>query len=136
MHHLSFLFVYYAVHVLLCVFTFQARSVLWCPLRFPHKTMLGSSLPPVVYRRAHVLFTLFVFVCAYWCPTHIVFLFWFSPSSVSYVVDFSRMSSFDCPVDILWRLCINIKYVCTVEAYLPICFDSAYVLYLSYNFKS
>jgi hypothetical protein len=35
-------------------------------------TMFGSSLPQVVYRRAHVLFTLFVFLCAYWCPTHIV----------------------------------------------------------------
>jgi len=23
-------------------------SVLWCPLRFPHKTMFGSSLPPIV----------------------------------------------------------------------------------------
>ena len=33
-------------------------------LRFPHKkTMFGSSLPPVVCMRAHVLFTLFVLVC-------------------------------------------------------------------------
>ena len=24
--------------------------MLWCPLRFPHKTMLGSSSPPVVCR--------------------------------------------------------------------------------------
>jgi hypothetical protein len=35
-------------------------------------TMFGSSLPPVVCKRAHVLFTLFVFVCVYWCPTHIM----------------------------------------------------------------
>ena len=34
--------------------------------------MFGSSLPPVVCRRAHVLFTLFVFVCALRCPRHIV----------------------------------------------------------------
>jgi hypothetical protein len=27
------------------------------------KTMFGSSLPPVVCRRDHVLFTLFVFTC-------------------------------------------------------------------------
>ena len=27
------------------------------------KTMIGSSFPTVVCRRAHVLFTLFVFVC-------------------------------------------------------------------------
>jgi hypothetical protein len=29
------------------------------------KTMFGSSLPPVVCRRDHVLFTLFVFVCIF-----------------------------------------------------------------------
>ena len=34
--------------------------------------MFGSSLPPVVCRRAYVLFTLFVFVCTWWCPPHIV----------------------------------------------------------------
>jgi hypothetical protein len=39
-------------------------SVLWRPLKFPHKKMFGSSLPPVVWMRVHVLFTLFVFVCA------------------------------------------------------------------------
>ena len=40
------------------------RFVLWCPLRFPHKkTIFGSYLPPVVCRRVHVLFALFVLVC-------------------------------------------------------------------------
>ena len=38
--------------------------VFWCPLRFLHKTMFGSSLPAVVCRRARDLLTLFVFVCA------------------------------------------------------------------------
>ena len=52
-------------------------SVLWCPLRCPNKTMLGSFLPPVVCRRAHVLFTLFVFVYIQWCLTHIVLCFCF-----------------------------------------------------------
>jgi hypothetical protein len=41
--------------VLLCVFTFRVRI----------KTMLGSSLPTVGFRRDHVLFTLIVFVCIY-----------------------------------------------------------------------
>ena len=50
-------------------------SVLWCPLPFPHKTMFGLSLPLVVCRRAHVLYTSFVFVCLKWCPTHIVLCF-------------------------------------------------------------
>ena len=35
-----------------------------CPVRLPHKTMFGSSLPPVICKRDHVLFTLFAFVCA------------------------------------------------------------------------
>ena len=50
-----------------------------CDVRynFRIKTMFGSSLSPVVCRSAHVLFTLFVFVCAYWCPTHIVLCFYF-----------------------------------------------------------
>jgi hypothetical protein len=47
-------------------------------------------------RVAHVLFTLFVFVCVhvYWCPTHIVlcFLFYLSSSCVHYVASFSGMS--------------------------------------------
>ena len=38
-------------------------SVLWYPLRFHIKTIFGSSLPPFVFRRAYVLFTLFVFAC-------------------------------------------------------------------------
>jgi hypothetical protein len=32
--------------------------------------MFSSSLPPIVCRRAHVLFTLFVFVCS--CALHIL----------------------------------------------------------------
>ena len=41
--------------------------------------MLGSPLPQIVCRRAHVLFTLFVFDYVLWCSTHIVFsvLFFF-----------------------------------------------------------
>jgi hypothetical protein len=54
-------------------------SVLWCSLRFAHNTMFGSSSSLVFCRRAHVLFTLYryVFVCAWWCPTHIVLCFCF-----------------------------------------------------------
>jgi hypothetical protein len=39
--------------------------------------MFGSSLLQVVCRKAHVLFTLFVFVCVCWCPMHIVLWFCF-----------------------------------------------------------
>jgi hypothetical protein len=50
-------------------------SVVLCPLRSPHKTTFGWSLPRVVCRKAHVLFTLYVFVCVQRCPTHIVLCF-------------------------------------------------------------
>jgi hypothetical protein len=45
------------------------------------KMMFCSSLLPVVCRRAHVLFTLFMFVCIQWCLTHIVLCFLFCLSS-------------------------------------------------------
>ena len=44
----------------LYVFTFLV------PLRFPRETMFGLSLPPIVCRRAHVLYTLSVFIFSYW----------------------------------------------------------------------
>ena len=52
----------------ICVFTFL---VLCSDLRskFRIKKIFGLSLPPVVCRRPHVLFMLFVFACAQWCPT-------------------------------------------------------------------
>ena len=34
--------------------------------------MFSSSLSPVVSRRTHVIFTIFVCVCVWWCPTQIV----------------------------------------------------------------
>jgi hypothetical protein len=55
--------------VLLCVFTFLVPC---CGvLRFLYKMMFGLSLSQVVYKKTHVLFTLFVFLCVE-CPTHIV----------------------------------------------------------------
>ena len=74
-----------------------ASEVLWCPLQFPHKTMFGSSLSPVVSRRALDLFTLLVFV--YSGVQHILclFLFCFSSPYVPYVPSFSWLFIFDCP---------------------------------------
>ena len=43
---------------------------------FHMKTMFGSSLPPVVCRREHIL-RFVVFACLWWGPTHIVFGFCF-----------------------------------------------------------
>ena len=71
---------------------------------------LCLSLPPVVCRRAHVLFTFFVFVCGVQhiclvclllaCPvllsvSHIVFLFFFRFSCAPYVAIFSGLTIFD-----------------------------------------
>jgi hypothetical protein len=44
--------------------------------------MFGSSLPPVVGKRAHVFFMLFVFVCLLLCPTLIVLCFFTLSSSM------------------------------------------------------
>jgi hypothetical protein len=74
-------------------------SMLWCPLRFPHKTMFCSSLPPVVCMRVHVLFTLFVFICIQWCPTHIVL--WFFSVLCTLCCQFLWIVPFDCPYGIL-----------------------------------
>ena len=53
------------------------NSVLYiCDVRYDFriKTMLGSSVSPVVCRKIHVLFTLFELACAKWCPTYIIML--------------------------------------------------------------
>jgi hypothetical protein len=85
-------FFFFFFFVLFCVFTFWVRC---CDVRynFSIKKMFGSSLPPVACRRAHVLFTLFVFVCIYWCPTHIVLCFCFVfLRLVAYVASFYGLS--------------------------------------------
>jgi hypothetical protein len=57
---------YYPFSFLCChiMCLYVLSSLLWCLLRFPYQTISGSSLHPVVCRRAHIVFTLFVFVCA------------------------------------------------------------------------
>ena len=73
--------------------------------------MFGSSLPPVVCRRAHVLFTLCIFVCLQWCPTHIVLCFCFVFLRLMYPV---LPVSLDCPFLIATAI-----------------FSDVYVLYIS-----
>ena len=77
-----FIFVVFCA-VLLCVFTFWVPC---CDVRYDFciQPMLGSSLPPIICGRNHVLFELFVFVYVYGCPTHIV-------------ASFSGLSIFDSP---------------------------------------
>ena len=94
--HLDHLFQFSVV--LLYVFTIWLPS---CDVRYDFRieTMFGSSLPPVVCRMSHLLFTLFVIVCALWCPTHIVLCFRsvFSSSCVLYIASFSGLFMFLLP---------------------------------------
>ena len=53
--------------VLLCCFMFWFP---WCDVRCDFNIKLNFMLPPAVCRRVHVLFTLCVFVCLFWCKTH------------------------------------------------------------------
>ena len=50
------------------------------------------------------VYTLFVFVCTYWCPVQsccVMFLFCLSSSCIPYVASFSGLSIFDCRFDVL-----------------------------------
>ena len=69
---------------------------------FHIETMLGSSLSPVVCRRGHVWYTLFVFVCVWWW--RVVFLLCLSSFCVRYVASFSGLSIFDYTFGVLKRL--------------------------------
>ena len=70
--------------------------------------LFGLSLPLVVCRRAHVLFTLFVFASAQWCPNHIVLCFCFVFHRL--IASFSGFSICDCPSGILQRLFNLLSY--------------------------
>jgi hypothetical protein len=80
--------------VLFCVFTFWVPC---CDVRYDFriKTMFCSFLPPVVCRRAQVLFTLFVLVSNTYC---VVFLFCLSWSDAPYVASFPGLSPFWLPL--------------------------------------
>ena len=64
----------YCVVFLFCRFSAFTFWVPCCDVRYDFriKAMFGSSLSPFVCKRAHILFTLFVFACVKWWPTHIV----------------------------------------------------------------
>ena len=102
--------------------------VLWCPLQFPH---FGSYSPPVVCRKAHVLFTLYVIVCVQCCPTHIVlcFCFGFYSSCVPYVACFSVFFFVLCTICCQF-LCVFLRLVYPM---LPVslCFSSSCVPYVA-----
>ena len=79
-----------------CVYAFMPfyvlSFVLWCPLRYSHKTMFSSSLRPVDCRMARVLFILFTLFLV--VSTHMVLCFFF----FVIVFVFTKLPvSLDCP---------------------------------------
>jgi hypothetical protein len=59
---------------IMCLYVLS--SMLWCPIRFPHKKQcLVRLYPQVVCSRANVLFMLFVFVCLVLSNTYCVVVF-------------------------------------------------------------
>jgi hypothetical protein len=79
------LFQYYVFVCCVIFFSNIFPQLFFLNYNFPGFSMKPSGieilrrfcLPPVVCRRTDVLFTLFVFVCVLWCPTHIMLCFYF-----------------------------------------------------------
>ena len=158
--------------------------VLVCPLRFQHThdvrfvftssllvlsyyvrydfsmhTMFGSSLPLVVCRRSHVLFTLFVSACAWWCPAHRALCFCFVLLCLVHPLlpvhyDFSMHTMFGSSLPLVvcrrshvlftlfvsacawWcpahrALCFCFVLLCLVHPMLPVSLDWQFVIVLS-----
>jgi hypothetical protein len=89
--------------------------------------------PQVVCRMAHVLFTLFVNVCVYWCLTHIVFCFIF----VFLCLVYPMLSvSLDCFCFVFLCLvypmlpvsldCFCFVFLCLVYPMLPVSLDCSF----------
>ena len=100
-----------------------------CDVRYDFriKTMLGSSLPPVVYWRNHVLFTLFVLL-AYinWCPIHIMLCLCFVCRRLVYPM---LPVSLDCPF-LLAPLVFSNVYL----TYMYNLFHAIFILFINHNF--
>ena len=96
--------------VLLCLFMFWVPC---CDVRcgFRMKRMFGSSLSPVVCRRSHVLFRLFLFVCIWWCLTHIVLclrLMYLCCQFLCMDCPF-LIVPFGCSLTFIWYACVSNK---------------------------
>jgi hypothetical protein len=57
-----------------CITGSEFRVVMSVTISALKRSIFSSYSPPVVCRRAHVVYTLFVFVCVYWSPTHWILL--------------------------------------------------------------
>jgi hypothetical protein len=91
------------------VSTFIADVIINFRYDFLIKTTFGLSLPPIVCRKCHVLFTLFVFACVSWYSTYSVLCFLFC-------------LSLSCG---LYALCCQYLWISTVFI-VPLVFSSVY----------
>ena len=101
------------------VFSYYVFFTFWvpcCDVRYDFRVIMrfGSFLPPIVRMRTHVVFTLFLFVCIWWCPTHVVLVLFYS-SCVPFFARFSGLTFLDCPFGILLRLYISYFHQVMVE---------------------
>ena len=53
------------------------NSVLWCPLRFPHKNDVRFIFTTSCFQKGSFLMDVISFVCVFGCPTHFVLCFSF-----------------------------------------------------------
>jgi hypothetical protein len=68
----GFLFVMYVLYISPSMRLYVLSSVFWCPLRFRHENNIPFVLPPLVCRRVHVSFMIFVFVAYRGVPHSVI----------------------------------------------------------------
>jgi hypothetical protein len=111
-----------------------------CDVRYDFRitTMFGSSLPPVVYMRAHVFVCFCVCMFAHSDFQHDVahlfgflcFVFCFVCLRVPSVVSFSGLSVIGCPLGFLWGLLTNCNELS------PLTHRALYVIYTRFYYTS
>ena len=67
-----FLFVMFVLYISSSMRLYVLSSVFWCPLRFRHENNIPFVLPPLVCRRVHVSFMIFVFVAYRGVPHSVI----------------------------------------------------------------
>jgi hypothetical protein len=67
-----FLFVMFVLYTSSSMRLYVLSSVFWCPLRFRHENNIPFVLPPLVCRRVHVSFVIFVFVAYRGVPHSVI----------------------------------------------------------------
>ena len=94
-------------------------SILWHPLRFPHKHDVRCDLPPVVCRRAYVLFVLICFTYTGVLRLYIICRVFYKKQALLTPGEHLRLSRV-CLVGSVLLIILVFSFVC-VFIFLPIC---------------